>query len=439
MQHAFPLGPDDGVLQKTPYTFDVSVWEFFWPLISGAEVVMARPGGHRDTAYLASVLRTRRITTVHFVPSQLRWFLREPGLGGLSLKRIICSGEALDRSLQDECLGRLPEVELYNLYGPTEASIDVTAWRCRQGQRVSIGRPIANTTAHVLDERQQLVAPGVAGELCLGGIGVARGYLNRPDLTAERFVPDPFDTIGGQRLYRTGDRASWSDQGTLQYIGRLDRQVKIRGARVELGDVEMALGRLPELRAAAVEFDPGAGDFGELTAYIVPASAEAPQHWRQRLREHLPDYMIPTHVIAVEALPLTPNGKLDRQALRAIRPPSPQSADDAPRSPFEAQLAGIWAEVLNRPRVGIHDNFFDLGGHSLLATQLVSRIRDRLQCDVPVALIFSSGATVAQLAAAIETELLRRSGPDVAAALVSQVVTASAAEIQGLLADSQAS
>jgi amino acid adenylation domain-containing protein len=439
MQHVIPLGPQDRVLQKTPYTFDVSVWEFFWPLLAGAEVVMARPAGHKDTSYLAELLRSQRITTVHFVPSQLRLLLREPGLTSHALRRIICSGEVLDDALQDECLSRLPDIELYNLYGPTEAAIDVTAWRCRRGQPVSIGRPIANITAHVLNEQQLPVPPGVAGELCLGGIGLARGYLHRPDLTAERFIPHPLDTVGGERLYRTGDRAAWTEQGTLRCFGRLDRQVKIRGARVELGDVEAALQRLPEVRAAAVDFDSRAGEAGELTAYVVPVSAEASVSWRQRLRDHLPDYMIPTRVVTVDALPCTPSGKLDRHALRDMPLVPPPTRDDAPRTPLEEQLARIWAEVLKRPRVGIHDNFFDLGGHSLLATQLVSRIRDQIQCEIPVALIFSDGTTVAQLAEAMEAEILRRTGSDVAAALISRVLTASDTDIQGLLVHTEPS
>ncbi|HEY9421467.1 MAG TPA: amino acid adenylation domain-containing protein, partial [Thermoanaerobaculia bacterium] len=239
MQEAYGLTPEDRVLQKTPFSFDVSVWEFFWPLMFGARLVMARPGGHRDGAYLADTIAARRITTLHFVPSMLQVFLEEPGLERCrGLKRVICSGEALPRRLQDRFAERIG-TGLHNLYGPTEASIDVTSWACQDDGRstVPIGRPIANTRIYVLDRSLEPVPEGVAGELCIAGVGLARGYLGRPDLTAERFTPDPVSGFG-ERIYRTGDLVRWLPDGSLDYLGRLDHQVKVRGFRVEAGEIE---------------------------------------------------------------------------------------------------------------------------------------------------------------------------------------------------------
>lgn len=411
MQHAYRLTTDDRVLQKTPCTFDVSVWEFFWPLMAGSSIVMARPEGHRDTSYLADVLLRERITTVHFVPSQLRVLLREPRFDAGALRLVICSGEALTQDLQDEFFERLPGVELHNLYGPTEAAIDVTASRCRPGVPVTIGRPIANTSAWILDAHLNPVPPGTIGELCIGGVAPARGYLHRPGLTADRFVPHPLDQEGGERLYRTGDLARWTAAGDIVCLGRLDTQIKIRGARVELGEIEAALRALPGVHDAAVMV---VDDPGGLTAFVACESDEPLAGWRVRLRERLSDHMVPSALIRLDALPLTRNGKLDRGALSRLASTATyastvESSDERSWTPLEQQLAPVWSELFGRP-VGLHDNFFDLGGHSLLATQLVSRIRDSLHCDVPVALIFSEGVTVARLAACIEQQLLDEAG-----------------------------
>ncbi len=440
MQDAYGLRTGDRVLQKTPCTFDVSVWEFFMPLLSGASIVMARPEGHRDTAYLAETLQQERVTTVHFVPSQLRVLLRDPALAVGSLRRVICSGESLTQDLQDEFFLRLPGVELHNLYGPTEAAIDVTAWRCKAGVPVTIGRPIANTCAYILDANLNPLPPGVAGELCVGGIALARGYAHRPDLTADRFVPHPLDEDGGERLYRTGDLARWTPDGTLAYLGRLDTQVKVRGARVELGEIEAALRALPGVRDAAVIAEDGPSGPGELSAFIMSDSDTSLFGWRSGLRERLPDYMMPSTLVRLEELPLTRSGKLDRRALRHLAATSGSAsnvkpADERPWTPLEKQLAQVWSEILKR-NVGIHDNFFELGGHSLLATQLVSRIRDSLHCEIPVALIFSEGVTVAGLAARIEQMLLDDADEIVTASLIERVSTASDEEVRALLADS---
>nr|AWI62626.1 nonribosomal peptide synthetase [Cystobacter sp.] len=386
-QDAIPLDDGERVLQKTPFTFDVSVWEFFWPLIRGACLVMARPGGHRDSAWLVRFMSEARITTAHFVPSMLRAFLEEPGVEACTtLRRVLCSGEALPYELQERFFSRL-DVPLYNLYGPTEAAIEVSAWQCRRGDRervVPMGWPIANTQLHVLDRELAPLPPGIAGELYIGGVQVARGYAGRADLTAERFIPDPFSENGGGRLYRTGDLVRRRADGALEFLGRLDQQVKIRGFRIEPGEVEAALLGHPGVReAAAVVREEPQGGAG-LVAYVVP-HAGGPRRvelLREYLALQLPPYMIPSAWVLLDALPLTSSGKLDRRALPPPR--TGTSEQEAPRTALEAELARIWAEVLGLERVGRDDRFFDLGGHSLLATRIVSRIRSELRIELPL-------------------------------------------------------
>ncbi|TMR94429.1 non-ribosomal peptide synthetase, partial [Nonomuraea basaltis] len=282
MQDTFQLTPEDRVLHKTPITFDVSVWELFWPLITGATMVIARPGGHRDTAYLRDLIKAERVTTAHFVPSMLQAFLEEEGIR--PPRRIICSGEALPPGIE------LPG--LHNLYGPTEAAVDVSWHPCRPGEPiVPIGRPVDNTTLHVLDEHLGPVPVGTPGELYIGGVQLARGYLNRPGLTAERFLPAP----GGGRLYRTGDLARWLPSGELEYLGRTDHQVKIRGMRVELGEIEAVLREQPGVTGAAAKLVDG-----RLVGYVIGYIPD--------LSDLLPDFMIPTAWVRLDRLPITPNG-----------------------------------------------------------------------------------------------------------------------------------
>ncbi len=379
MQGAYPLGSDDRVLQKTPFSFDVSVWELFWPLLTGARLVMARPQGHRDGAYLVDLIAREGVTTLHFVPSMLAVFLKEPGLVALpSLRRVIASGEALSRELVSRFLDRLP-CELHNLYGPTEAAVDVTAWACRRqpGESpVLLGRPIANAWAYVLDPGMGPVSLGVAGELCIGGIPLARGYLGQPGLTAERFLPDPFAVAPGGRLYRTGDLARYRAGGELEYLGRLDHQVKIRGFRIELGEIEARLDRHPGVRTSLAMARQEEGRV-RLVAYVVPEegtpSSTSEAELCRFLSEMLPEHMVPSAFVFLAALPLLPNGKVDRKALPApeVAPATP--AQTAPETAAERRLAGIWAEVLGLDSVGLHDGFFALGGDSILAMQVVSR------------------------------------------------------------------
>ncbi|KJE23035.1 amino acid adenylation enzyme/thioester reductase family protein [Frankia torreyi] len=385
MQDAYGLDTADRVLQKTPFSFDVSVWEFFWPLMTGATLVVARPDGHRDSRYLVETIRDQGITTLHFVPSMLQVFLREPDVAQCTgLRRVICSGEALPRDLQDRFLER-SGAELHNLYGPTEAAVDVTAWACERDddpRPVPIGFPIANTRIHVLDRRLRPVPVGVPGELHIAGRNLARGYLGRPELTAERFVEDPFDAAPGARLYRTGDLARHREDGALEYLGRLDHQIKLRGLRIELGEIEFALAGHERVREAiVVAREHGPGDT-RLVAYLTAAGEPAdlgPQGTGElidHLQRRLPEYMVPSAFVVLPALPLTPNGKVDRAAL-----PEPELDRSRVRTPFVAPredlpraIAALWRELLGVERVGMNDNFFDLGGHSLLMAELRTRL-----------------------------------------------------------------
>ncbi len=398
IQQAYSLGPDDALLQKTPASFDVSVPEFFWPLATGARLVVAAPGGHQDPGYLVRTIVQESITTVHFVPSMLRAFLEHPEAGRCtSLRRVLASGEALPRDLEERFFARLA-CPLYNLYGPTEAAVEVTHHRCRAERDrpvVPIGRPVANTAIHVLDRALRPVPIGVPGELCIGGVQVARGYLGRPELTAERFVPDPLDGAGGARLYRTGDLARRLPDGEVEYLGRLDHQVKLRGFRIELGEIEAVLALHPQVRAAVVVLR------GErLVAYVVPhADGVEPADLRRHLAERLPEHMLPAAFVSLPALPLTPSGKVDRRALPAYDPAVERGAEAAvpPRTPLERALAAVWTEVLGVERVGVEDNFFALGGHSLLAVRVLSRLLARLGVELPLRALFEA-PTVAGLA-----------------------------------------
>jgi non-ribosomal peptide synthase protein (TIGR01720 family) len=379
MQRQYGLTAGDVVLQKTPFSFDVSVWEFFWPLVTGARLVLARPEGHRDPHYLSELIEREGVTTLHFVPSMLQAFLDagEPWRCG-SVRRVVCSGEALGAEVRDRFFERLPHAELHNLYGPTEAAVDVTFYACERGRAtVPIGRPVANTIIHVLEGELRQAPVGVPGELYIGGVQVGRGYHGRPGLTAERFVPDPYSAEPGARMYRTGDRARWLATGEVEYLGRLDEQVKVRGHRIELGEIESALLRQPGVReavAAAREDRPG---HARLVAYVVAGEGGelSVAGLRSRLKEELPEYMVPAAVVLLDALPVTPNGKLDRAALPA---PEWARAEEegptvAPRDSVEETLAGIWCGVLRLDRVGVHDNFFELGGDSILSIQVISR------------------------------------------------------------------
>jgi len=396
MQDAYALDATDRVLQKTPFSFDVSVWEFFWPLMTGATLVLARPGGHQDGGYLAALIRAANITTVHFVPSMLQAFLREPAVEACTcLRRVICSGEALPRDLQERFFAR-SQAELHNLYGPTEAAVDVTWWACRRDadpRPVPIGFPIANTQVYVLDRRLEPVPDGVAGELHIGGRNLARGYLARPELTADRFIPDPFSAVPGARLYKTGDLARRRSDGAVDYLGRLDHQVKLRGFRVELGEIESVLAEHPRVREAIVvtrERTPG--DVA-LVAYLTSGGPPGPPGQAELagyLRERLPEYMVPWLFVLLPAFPLTPSGKADRAALPAPGAGRPELGTPfiGPRDGLERSIAALWRQVLGVDQVGADDNFFDLGGHSLLMSELKARLTETLQREVSMVELF---------------------------------------------------
>ncbi|HEU5133179.1 MAG TPA: amino acid adenylation domain-containing protein, partial [Pyrinomonadaceae bacterium] len=376
MQEQYRLTEADCVLQKTPFSFDVSVWEFFWPLITGARLVLAKPGGHQDPNYLAQLIARAKVTTMHFVPSMLQAFLATAELDQCAnLRRVICSGEALSYEVQQRFHESL-NAELHNLYGPTEASVDVTYWACeRDGvrQTVPIGRPIANTQIYILDSNGQPVPAGVAGELMIGGTGLGRGYLNRPDLTADRFQPHPFSTTPGARLYRSGDLARFNADGEIEYLGRLDQQVKVRGFRIELGEIEAALSTHDAVRECVVTANDVTPGDTRLVAYVVSTAEPATsEELRLHLKERLPEYMVPSFFVALEQLPRLPNGKIDRRSLPA--PSQPESTREfvAPRNKVETEVANIWSAVLRVERPGVHDNFFELGGHSLLAAQIIA-------------------------------------------------------------------
>ncbi|WP_159326262.1 non-ribosomal peptide synthetase [Streptomyces tendae] len=396
MQHEYGLTAADRVLQKTPSSFDVSVWEFFWPLREGATLVVAEPGAHKDPVRLARLIREQDVTTCHFVPSMLQVFLGTPETSDCAdvLRRVFCSGEALPRETASAFARALPGVRLHNLYGPTEAAVDVTYHACDPADLgpVPIGRPVWNTRLYVLDAALQPCPPGVPGELYLAGTQLADGYLGRPELTAARFVADPFGPAG-TRMYRTGDLARWTEKGEVEYLGRTDHQVKLRGQRIELGEIEAALAARPGVDAACalVRDD-------RLVGYVT-GDAD-PAGVRAALARELPEHMVPAAVVALDAFPLSPNGKLDRRGL-----PAPVFAGGTGGRPYasarEEALTGLFAEVLGVAGIGPDDAFFDLGGTSLLAVRLVGRVREEFGTELTLGSLFEA-PTPSALAARLD-------------------------------------
>ncbi|MFF9180561.1 amino acid adenylation domain-containing protein [Streptomyces misionensis] len=410
MQRLYPVGAGDVLLQKTPVSFDVSVWELFWWAAEGARLVLLPPGAEKDPREVARAVRDHGVTVLHFVPSMLGPFLDLGAQGLSSLRYVFCSGEALPpghverfaRAFRPGAAG-LPR--LVNLYGPTEAAVDVTAYDCPADpaatvRRVPIGRPVDNTSLYVLDEHGRPQPAGVPGELCIGGVQVARGYLGLPRLTEERFTADPF--VPGGRIYRTGDIARWLADGTLEYLGRSDGQVKVRGNRVETGEVAAALRELPGVRDAVVTVT-GSGGGGRLAAYYVADDDPGPERLRAALLARLPAFMVPALLCRIDRVPLTPSGKTDLRALPDPRDLAGPAGDGEPADPVQAALARIWAEVLEVPRVGVHDDFYALGGDSIRLLTVRSRaerqgLRFRLGDLV-------AAPTVAALAAVTVTDL----------------------------------
>ena len=382
MQATYPLNETDVLMQKAPISFDVSVWECFWPLITGCRLVLAGPGEHRDPHRIAQLVQEHGVTTLHFVPPLLQLFIDEPLVAECtSLRRLFSGGEALPAELRNRVLAQLPAVQLHNRYGPTETAINVTHWHCRaeDGERSPIGRPLGNVICRVLDEQLNPVPLGVPGELCIGGIGLARGYLGRAGLTAERFVADH----QGARLYRTGDRARWSADGVIEYLGRLDQQVKLRGFRVEPEEIEARMLALEGIAQAVVLVRDG-----QLIGYFTAHGNLDEQQVKTALAAELPEYMVPALLMRLDAMPLSPSGKLDRRALPA---PVWQVREHVePETPLQQQIAAIWREVLGLPSIGLRDDFFALGGHSLLATQIISRTRQACDVELPLRTLFDA-------------------------------------------------
>jgi len=385
MQATYQLNETDVLMQKAPISFDVSVWECFWPLITGCRLVLAGPGEHRDPHRIAQLVQEHGVTTLHFVPPLLQLFIDEPlAAECTSLRRLFSGGEALPAELRNRVLARLPAVQLHNRYGPTETAINVTHWQCAasDGERSPIGRPLGNVICRVLDEQLNPLPAGVPGELCIGGIGLARGYLGRAGLTAERFVADPLGAAG-TRLYRTGDRARWNADGVLEYLGRLDQQVKLRGFRVEPEEIEARLLAQAGIAQAVVLVRDA-----QLIGYYTADAELDEQRVKIALAAELPEYMVPALLMRLDAMPLSPSGKLDR---RALPEPVWQTREHVePHTPLQLHIAAIWREVLGLPRIGLRDDFFALGGHSLLATQIISRTRQACDVELPLRTLFEA-------------------------------------------------
>ncbi len=413
---AFDISPADRFVLRTPFSFDASLWEIVHPLVSGASLVVARPGLQRDPAALLALVADEAVTVLQTVPSMLRTWLDEPRFGqATALRHLICAGEALPPDLvtrfDERCLTAGMPTRLHNLYGPSEATIDATMHSCPRGHdgdglghgAVPIGRPVSNTAVHVLDQDRRLVPVGVVGELAIAGAGLAAGYLNRPDLTRKRFVPNP---VGEGLIYLTGDLGKRLPDGTLEYAGRVDNQVKVNGFRIELGEIEAVLREHPQVTDGAVIADGPSGEQRRLLAYVVPRTGPAPSgpELREFLERRLPRYMLPAAFLFLDAVPRTSSEKLDRRALprpETLRPELPGTFEP-PVTPGERAVAKIVAELLEIDRVGLHDDFFALGGHSLLATRLSARLAEAFAVKIPL-MDFFERPTVSDLAALVAT------------------------------------
>ncbi|HEY0604990.1 MAG TPA: non-ribosomal peptide synthase/polyketide synthase, partial [Herpetosiphonaceae bacterium] len=410
-QETWPLSAEDRVLLNYSISFDPAVWNIFWPLSTGAQLVLVPSETRSDSAALVRMLAEHGVSVFGASPSQHAVLLEEPGLAACTrLRYVVSGGERLSGELAQRFMSRVSAI-LCNAYGPTEGTIDTTFWVCPRSdepQTPLLGRPLPNVQVYVLDRRMQPLPIGVPGELYIGGVQLARGYLNRPELTAERFVPNPFSALSGGRLYRTGDLVRYQADGNLEFLGRIDEQVKLRGFRIELGEIEAVLKQHPAVHESVVVVREDQGRDPRLVAYVVtePGSDEGESgraDVRAYLAERLPGYMVPSAVVLLHVLPLTANGKLDRQALpQPVWSGSPDTSGfAAPRTPTEELIAGVWAAVLGVEQISIHDNFFALGGHSLLATQVVARLRHLLEREIPLRLLFEA-PTIAALASRIE-------------------------------------
>ncbi|MCG7218230.1 non-ribosomal peptide synthetase, partial [Paenibacillus mucilaginosus] len=404
LQERYPLEAGSRFLFKTPYTFDVSVPELFGGLLEGASLAVLPAGDEKDPRAMLRALERFEVTHVNFVPSMLRLFLEEVPPASLPrLEYVFSVGEALAAETARTCLERLPQAQLANLYGPTEAAVyavcaELTAQDAERG--IPIGTPLANMRAYVLNAADALQPIGVPGELCLAGVGVARGYGGRPELTQERFSPDPF--VPGGRMYRTGDLARWLPDGKLEYLGRIDQQIKLRGYRIEPGEIEARLLEIGGVQEAAVVLHRDTQENADLCAYVVCSELTDAEGIRRDLQRTLPPYMVPAYIMKLDRLPVTASGKLDRKSLPR---PELQAGERyvPPGTAMETGLVRIWQELLERERIGIRDDFFRIGGHSLKAAMLVSRIHQELQREASLRDVFRC-PTVESLARLLEEQ-----------------------------------
>ncbi len=436
----FPLTQHDRLLQRASVSFDDSVWEFFEPLTVGASLIITESYSRQDVSYLIRLISRYKITAACFVPSMLQTLLEHPDVETCRhLRRVTTGAESLSVELKDCFFNRLA-ADLYNGYGTTECTIAATFWACNRStnRRVLIGKPIANTKIYLLDSHLNPVPVGVPGEIHIGGAGLARGYLNRPDLTAEKFIPNPFGHEPGERLYRTGDQARYQPDGNIEFLGRMDHQVKIRGFRIELEEIEAVLAQHPGVEEAAVNVA-GSGPYDKrLVAYVVPnrTGSLTIDDLRHFLKKKVPLRMIPSVFVLLERLPRSPSGKIDRQALPLPNEPGLGSEKTyvAPQNALEEMLASLWSDVLGLSQVGVKDNFFDLGGHSLLATRLMSRVRAALRVNLSLRDLFEN-PTIGELAAVITARQAEGADQEDVAHVLTDVEALSDEEVERLLAE----
>jgi acyl-coenzyme A synthetase/AMP-(fatty) acid ligase/acyl carrier protein len=421
------FAPEEVFLQLAPLTFDASTFEIWGALLNGARLVLFPP--HQPSlAELGAALERYEVTSLWLTAGLFHQMVEEQWESLRGLRQLLAGGEVLSPAHVQQAVQRLEGCQLINGYGPTENTTFTCCWPVPpagvESGSVPIGGPIANTQVYVLDGQRQPVPIGVPGELYIGGDGLARGYLNQPQLTAEKFVPDPFSGTPGARLYQTGDRVRWLEDGTLEFLGRRDRQVKVRGYRIELEEIEAVLGRHPGVREAVVLVRADQPEQKRLVAYLVPNGGDAPdvRELRGFLQARLPEYMLPAAFVVLEALPLSPHGKIDRQAFPDLEPERPAlgPAYAAPRTPVEEALVEIWAELLGLEQVGVDDDFFELGGHSLLVTRMVARVHRAFGVELPLRSLFEA-RTVAVLAVAIRQSLLNDVDTDKLAGLLAEL------------------
>ncbi|MBE0572736.1 MAG: amino acid adenylation domain-containing protein [Ignavibacteriaceae bacterium] len=396
LQNYYKVNSSDVGLQKTPISFDVSVREIFLPLISGAKLILAKPDGHKDNAYLIELIRTKEITLLSFVPSQLSVFLMEKDVSKCkTIRQVICSGEVLSTSIQKIFFNNLSS-ELDNLYGPTEAAVDVTRWRCindTESGFIPIGKPITNNRIYILDGNDQQVPIGVYGEICIGGIQVARGYLNRQDLTSEKFVHDPLSIDSSNKIYKTGDIGRFLIDGNIEYKGRRDNQIKIRGFRVELGEIESILIKNKNLKDVVVLLRERNNEDKIIVAYYIPNDQNISiGDLKRYAKERLPEYMIPAYFVKMDVFPLTPSGKIDRKSFPEVDSILIENdlTENIPQNNLENEIMKIWENHLGVKNIGVKNNFFEIGGNSLLAIKLIYELNDKFNIDLPLSIIFDA-------------------------------------------------